>query len=523
MKLPTKTLLLLLVITVISFSSAVFIQRSSVLPSLMELEANADRKDIERVVIGFDMVRHLLNTLAYEYAIRDDTYRYFFTRDELYLKNTLSIDTFVSNDFDVALLTDKQGNIIWSAYADLSEENFFPADSVDAKELLPLLADANEARPGAPISISGIINTSRGPLIFSSYSVLKSNGAGDSPGSLLFGRHLDDHIAGEVEDMVKMHFTISPITEDQALAAKGKKLSQQYRDDNNTIRWYLTDIYDQPVLSISLQLEKRAFADKIIDTPILGALLVMVISWLIIITTLNRSLVQPILTICRHLFHIRSTGDYSVRLNSRRNDEVGTLSDECDLLIQYIEQQQELVEQQSMELHRLSYEDSLTELANRRRFDQSLKDYWKLCRRDKRPVSMLMCDIDYFKKYNDNYGHQSGDETLSTVADILRSSVCRKSDLAARYGGEEFALVLPDTDEKGAQIVAERLQQKIKDAAIPHDHSMAESTVTFSIGIATLMPDSENEPQLLINQADRALYRAKAEGRNRYIFYSTAC
>jgi diguanylate cyclase (GGDEF)-like protein len=522
MKLPAKTLLLLLFITLLSFGSAIYIQRSAVLPDLIELEAKSDRKDLQRVVIGFDMIRDLINTLTYDYAAEDDLYQYFFHRDEAYLQRNFGIGTFIKNEFSVALLADKDGHIIWSAYADLDEEYFFPQGFYDPNELIPYIANANEARPGAPISISGIVNTSSGIIIFSSYSVLKSDESGDSPGSLFLGRHIDDNVIEEVKDMVKISFTTTPVVEGKTVQLTDRQLSRQQRDTNNTIGWYLFDILDKPILKISLQLEERAFNDHLISEPMLGIFFVMTVSWLIIIYSLNHSLLQPILAIGKHLFHIRSTGDYSARLNSRRSDEVGELSNECDLLIQYIDQQQELVEQQSEELYRLSYEDGLTKLANRRRFDQALSDYWNFANRNQQTISLILCDIDYFKKYNDHYGHQAGDQALVSMAQALLECICRKSDLAARYGGEEFVLILPDTDEVGATHVANKLQQQLKLKAIPHQYSQVSTVLSCSMGIATLIPSDNTDPSLLVNLADQALYQAKEQGRNRFTFYADA-
>ncbi len=519
MKLPTKTLLLLLVITTLSFSSAVYIQRAFVYPELIELEAKADRKDVERVVIGFDMVRNLINTLAYDYGVWDDTFDYLSNPSDSYIKSNFGIDTFVSNEFDVAVLADRQGNIVWSGYADLAEERFFPAGFFNAEELKPYFADPYRARPGAPLSISGIVNTSLGPLIFSSYSVLRSDESGESRGSLLLGRHMDRYIAEEVQDMVKMDFSIAPLTAGENQRLKGKSLSSQYRDKANRMEWYLRDIFDEPVLALSVQLDKRAFNDSLISKPILGALIVMMISWLMIIFTLNRVLVQPILAIGKHLFHIRSTGDYSARLAYHRHDEVGDLSDECDLLIQFIEVQQEELEKQSEKLHRLSIEDGLTGLANRRRFDQSLNEYWKISERENHPLALLMCDIDFFKQYNDHYGHQQGDEAIQAVADVLREATNRKTDLAARYGGEEFVVLLPHTELEGAEIVAQRIHELIKAKAIPHEHSTVSQDLTMCIGIGISRSHSPMKKDELVEQADKALYLAKAAGRNQTAIY----
>lgn len=231
-------------------------------------------------------------------------------------------------------------------------------------------------------------------------------------------------------------------------------------------------------------------------------------------------MVQPILKIGKHLFHIRSTGDYSARLSSTRQDEVGSLSDECDLLIQHIENQQNTLEKQSDELHRLSIEDGLTGLANRRRFDQVLTDFWAICEREKHPLSLIMCDIDFFKHYNDNYGHQQGDKAIKTVANVFQRAINRKTDLAARYGGEEFTLLLPNTDQAGAETLAQHIHELIKIEAITHEFSTASSQLTVCIGIATTRENEEpHSKETLLLHADKALYIAKAAGRNQSAIY----
>ncbi|ARN74627.1 diguanylate cyclase domain-containing protein [Oceanicoccus sagamiensis] len=519
MKLPTKTLLLLLVITAMSFSSAIYIQRTFVYPELVELEAKADRKDVQRVAIGFDMVRNVINTLAYDYGVWDDTFEFLANPSEQYIASNLGIDNFLRHDFDVAILADRDGNIVWYGYVDLAAERFFPPDAYNPEELRPYFADPYRTRPGAPLSNSGIVNTTKGPLIFSSYSVLKSDETGESRGSLLFGRHVDQSIAEEVQDIVKMDFSFATLTPGENQQLKGKNLSWQYRDNNNRMDWYLRDIFDDPILTLSVQLDERAFNDSLIGKPILTALAVMMVSWMIIIITLNRVLVKPILKIGKHLFHIRSTGDYSARLNYRGNDEVGDLGNECDLLIQFIEVQQDELEKQSEKLHRLSIEDGLTGLANRRRFDQTLNSYWEISEREKYPLVLLMCDIDFFKQYNDHYGHQQGDEAIQAVAEVLRSATNRKTDLAARYGGEEFAVLLPNTEIEGAEIIAQRIHSLIKEKAIPHQLSTVSEELTMCVGIGISRNHSEIGKDELIEQADKALYLAKAAGRNQTAIY----
>lgn len=166
------------------------------------------------------------------------------------------------------------------------------------------------------------------------------------------------------------------------------------------------------------------------------------------------------------------------------------------------------------ELHRLSALDGLTNIANRRTFAQALEREWLRAMRQDTPLSALLIDIDYFKQYNDYYGHQAGDDCLKSIASALSLAVHRPTDVVARYGGEEFVILLPETDAAGAHAVAEKLQQIIATMAIPHEASAIGDAITMSIGICTLTPGRGEFSQRLIAGADQALYRAKAGGRN---------
>jgi diguanylate cyclase (GGDEF)-like protein len=159
--------------------------------------------------------------------------------------------------------------------------------------------------------------------------------------------------------------------------------------------------------------------------------------------------------------------------------------------------------------------DSLTQIANRRRFDEYLQQEWVRHIRLRQPLSLLICDVDHFKLYNDNHGHQAGDQCLKGVAQALRQCY-RAGDLVARYGGEEFAMVLPQTTTAGAVQVAERVRAALAAAALPHVSSPVSSQVTVSIGVASATPEPRGpaDPHLLIEQADQRLYLAKRLGRN---------
>ncbi len=169
-------------------------------------------------------------------------------------------------------------------------------------------------------------------------------------------------------------------------------------------------------------------------------------------------------------------------------------------------------------MRRLATLDGLTSIANRRRFDQFLSYEWERSTRYDHPLSLLLMDIDFFKPYNDHYGHSEGDECLKKVAKAIERAVPRAVDLVARYGGEEFACILPETSSEGAQATARRILQVVSSLKIPHAHSKAADHVTVSIGVATADPACDNCDLDLVELADKALYQAKDAGRNQLAF-----
>lgn len=175
------------------------------------------------------------------------------------------------------------------------------------------------------------------------------------------------------------------------------------------------------------------------------------------------------------------------------------------------------LEESNATLLRLSTMDGLTGIANRRHFDETLMLEWKAGLRGVTALSMIMLDIDFFKKYNDGYGHQGGDDCLKEVAKTLRDSLRRPGDFIARYGGEEFVAILPGTDAKGAAMIAEQMRADIATRNIPHAYSNVTDHVSISLGVATMRPDKTASPADLVAKADGALYKAKEQGRNCYV------
>ncbi len=171
------------------------------------------------------------------------------------------------------------------------------------------------------------------------------------------------------------------------------------------------------------------------------------------------------------------------------------------------------------ELKKISTIDALTGIANRRFFDEYSEKEWKRAQRDKQSFTVVMIDLDCFKSYNDTYGHQKGDTCLKEVAEVIKNSMKRPSDLAARYGGEEFVLTLPETDKEGGYKLAEQLRQQIMTLKLEHENNTCGNYITISLGVATVLAEPGKQFSDLISQADKALYEAKRTGRNRTVVF----
>ncbi|MDS3860653.1 diguanylate cyclase [Thermosynechococcaceae cyanobacterium BACA0444] len=203
------------------------------------------------------------------------------------------------------------------------------------------------------------------------------------------------------------------------------------------------------------------------------------------------------------------------------NQELAQANQELKRLV---EEQSEIIaartaelERANQELMRLSITDSLTDLANRRHFDAVLSQEWLSAIREKTSLAMILADVDFFKLYNDQYGHHAGDICLQRVARVIQEAVHRPRDLVARYGGEEFVIVLPNTDIQGAALIAENIRQIIYTEQIPHQASLVKPYLTLSFGIAALLPAPQESPLVLFNATDQALYQAKRQGRNQIV------
>lgn len=496
----------------LSLAAAIATRHWLVLPKLRELEARSDHKDLRRVLLAIDGKKLQLVTLAYTNAVWDSMYAFVEQPNPGFFEKSFPLETLINFKIDIIALFDRQNRVLEQRMVDSRQSAF--VDAALPSGLSPYLIDLSKVQPHAPIFDSGFIRSGNGPLLFAVASVMRSDTGSNARGNLLFATYFDDELLTEIEENAQVHLAFAAVSAAE-IDAPAVAESEIYRDQNNQLTWFLRDNNGHPVIKLILTLPQRSYDVDLWALPLAVSFITNLLGATLMLSLLQRALVLPMLGIGNYLRRVRDSGDYTQRLDSKLRNELGELSRDIDALVQHVHVQQQQLQAQTTEMQALSFQDGLTGLANRRRFDQALTDNWAHAQRGHAPLALIMLDVDYFKNYNDHYGHQQGDEALKHLAAIIRRVIARQSDVAARYGGEEFAILLPETSERSAEKIAERLRHELAAAAIPHEHSSIGHWLTVSIGVAAIVPDAVQSSRELVHLADSALYNAKGSGRDR--------
>jgi len=509
-------------------------QRSIIYPSFLKIEHKETTENIRRVTKSIDREIYHLNKLCTDWAQWDDTYDFIDSLSEDYIKDNLLFETFKNNNINLIFYFKNDGSIVWGHAYDLEKKeviaiNFLAAGKLDLSHPMISRTSINQFEDNR--TNSGVLDTSQGPMIFVTRPVLHSDESGPANGMITMGRFINRSLIDPLKDQTRIDFEIDyPLTEEKMKFINDSKTTYVEKDltfytlvkDQFTdVRTFYYDVYKNPIFSIYYrfprEITKQGLA-SIWYAFILFIVAGLAVSFLLMVI-LQYKLVRPLQQLTDHALRFEFDEDFSSRLNLDRKDEIGTLAKSIDIMIETIQTRTTDLKVANEKLTELSQIDGLTGIANRRMFNEFIAREWRRMTREKGYLTLILADIDLFKKFNDMYGHQMGDECLVAVARAIKESIHRPDDLGARYGGEEFAVILPHTDEKGAFFIAEKIRTAVMGLNLRHKASDINSSVTLSLGLCTIIPQQGDEIGDFIRNADHALYFAKETGRNRTMIF----
>jgi diguanylate cyclase (GGDEF)-like protein len=515
MRLLTQWIIIISLIILLAFAGGIVTQRFVIWPNAKMLTDQLDRKELEQVLLGLDGVRAQLLSSARDYAYWTTTYNYLQQpTNNNYMNDNMSLDTFVQGDFHIVVFKSADGKFqkVFMTTPDQSE--FLSAPILTVNDFTEVLPDPLQASSGAPLENSGFMRTPVGPVVFATATVMKNDLIGVSNGIMLMGKFVNNDLRDDLRDSIKKKFDMQLLGLKEIPIA----LKNTIRDENNKIATDMLDVNEKPLFRISMLLPPSEL-NKWWSLASTASLAVFLFGTALAMIMMYRSLVLPIRAISNYLKITEETQNYGARLRIDTRNELGVLAERCNSLLEHIDKQHQHLESQADELRRLSLHDGLTDISNRRHFDEVLEVALANAQRYKAPLTLLMCDVDHFKLFNDTYGHQGGDKALQELASVLMMARHRKTDLVARYGGEEFVLLLPDNDETGARHVIGNINKLLRSTNISHSASPTSDRVTVSIGAVCMHAPFDLTAQELIRRADEALYLAKKNGRDRAEFW----
>ncbi|MGK0498836.1 MAG: diguanylate cyclase (GGDEF)-like protein [Oceanicoccus sp.] len=499
------------------------------IPALTALEFQADNKNIERVRLTIIDAQKSLVLNAIDYAVWDHSYEFIESHRgdpvyEQYVEANLEEQSLEALEVDGAVFIAAQGGIKHNFYNERIDALLDPGSEFVPPKIRIGFSANPDGSVDDPFINSGIGQSNLGPVVFSASHIVTSQQPYPAPrGILIFWRLLDESYFDRVSKNLQTEMrvvTLSEATEDPLLSSALERLrfegvEQLPRDEHGNLYWTLRDSANNPLFLVEQSTEARGFSENVLSSTVIVGFASSALILFILVLAFSHIVINRILNAKETMLDIINTGDYTRRLASADKDEMDTMFSQFNELLEQIqEQNQELVEQ-NQDLAKLSEQDALTGIANRRFLDDVLARSWRQCGRLKTTMSVLMIDVDYFKAYNDRYGHPAGDQVLIKIAQTLQQNLYRTTDYLARFGGEEFCVVLTDTNSETAHVIAERLRSGIEHLRIRSDESKSEDVITVSIGVATFMPSAKMAETNMIKAADDALYEAKRQGRNR--------
>lgn len=469
-----------------------------------------------RMLQGIEAALASLSTQSADWAVWSALYDFARHPDMNWAVDNIGTNAMAPAHLSLAIVFDAKGKLL-----------LFNTRSEQGEALeLPNLLSGPYASLFVTKSIShqpqcGLLQTDAGLMLSCRTRISRNDASGDFVGNLILGRLLDQSMLLKLREQTQLEFELHEnLRMPQGLqawpvrATMGSIGSQPFMSahEANIYHFYyqLQDVLQQNIGILTLDISRDVYAQGMLLHKKVRQLFI----WMALGTALllgfavHHLVIRRLRLLTNEMSTLAQESSWHSRIKVSGSDELGQLSSGVNTLL-------ELIEQQVTTLKFLSITDPLTGLHNRREFDARLSLEFSRQQRQRQPLSLLAIDVDYFKAYNDHYGHPAGDLILKELAQILSASISRSGDLAARTGGEEFCILLPDTDAAGALALAERIRSKLKARHLPHVASHIADYLTVSIGIAIA---GDETIDAFVARADQALYRAKHEGRDRACF-----
>lgn len=529
MSVRTKIFYIFLVLTAIAFVGQGLVMQFVVYPQFVHLEEQGARQDMERIQQGIKAEVKNLDILCHAWSSWDDSLAFVAGRKPGFVKSSIPPEIVAAATIDYLHFIDRRGRTKYYRAIDPVTGRSLMADDLDfdATRGLDLLFQGEDVSgvDSGRLVRSGFVYVDfvPEPLLIVARPILASSGNGQIGGTLIMGRFLN---IDALQQQVGVDVAFVPVKglnrglnremlhllesgEPPPLIRYADDFIYSYRLQDGLVGGVLCLVVGHK--SAEIIQHGRAVQRMVMSCSVIVSVLLL----LAVFFVFRRTVTSPLLFLNGKTKEIIKSGNFSATIEVGGAGEIADLGRSINGLLQRIVSHEQLLFAANNKLLEQSLTDALTGLANRRDFDAYIKKEWTRLQRSGFPMSIIMCDVDYFKKYNDAYGHQQGDTCLQSLAEALDNAVRRPPDLVARYGGEEFIIILPETDTKGALHIAHKICTEVRALKIEHIVSDVSPCVTISVGVATLIPYEQAKPEYLVRMADEALYLAKEYGRNR--------
>lgn len=481
-------------------------------PHNLETEKISAKEKISQVRNVFDSEMRHLSLISTDWAIWDDTYAFVQDRNKEYIES----------NFPEGLLDDMKLNRV--EIFDLSGKSVYSRDNAGL-DMRPLMQDSQRLKKEFILSDvktqgekkSGIMAFGDKIALVSISAILQGDRKGPPVGVVLMIRIIGEEMITNINNSTHADVAL--------LETEDFPLYKEYQDqgffteivdaDKLLAFGYLRGLDDKVsiVIQASLRREFAIQSEELILFLFIFAGILGFVSLIASLFLMQRGISKPLSALVRHISKIRNNENYTKCELDRREDEIGLMAKEFNQLLEKLNRTNET-------LLKVARIDALTGLPNRLDMEEKFQRIKNISIREGMEFTILMLDIDYFKNYNDTYGHVKGDEVLTLVGQEMRKSSMRPGDYFARYGGEEFIALLENTGTKGSKVVAERILKNIEKLRIEHKSSLlSKKIISLSIGCVSVTAKKGDIQESLINMADEALYRAKAKGRDQYHLY----